>query len=417
MKKAIKILLAITILLIVVAAVLVPIAMKKYKAYKNRIEEEEKIKNAVIEVELIPDLNIAYNTDVNLSYFISSINGKLIDDPQIFTNRLGKKTIEFEYINDDNVKVSYSFDINITDNKAPVIWLNSNTYTIYTNYEGSLLEDITCADDFDDEPACTIEGEYNTKQVGSYDLVYRAEDDYGNVTTKNFTLRVLNPPSGGGGSSSSTPKNLIDLQEIINEYKTDNNKIGIDVSRWNGDIDYDAVKAAGVEFVFIKVGGTTGVDSDEYYVDRKFKENIEGFNRVGIPVGVYIYTYARTKEQAERDARWIIDQIKEYNVELPIVYDWENWNFYNEFHQSFYTLTKNAEAFFKVVEKSGYEGMLYSSKNYLVNAWFPVRQQVWVAQYYDHVTYEGRYEYWQMTSSGRVPGINAAVDVDIMYLK
>ena len=155
------------------------------------------------------------------------------------------------------------------------------------------------------------------------------------------------------------------------------------------------------------------LDLDEVIFDK----GIEGFNRVGIPVGVYIYTYSRTKEQAEREARWIIEHIKDYYVQLPIVYDWENWNFYNEFHQSFYTLTKNAEAFFRVVEKAGYEGMLYGSKNYLANAWFPVKQKVWVAQYYNRVTYEGRYEYWQLTSSGRVPGIGGATDIDIMYIK
>ena len=61
--------------------------------------------------------------------------------------------------------------------------------------------------------------------------------------------------------------------------------------------------------------------------------------------------------------------------------------------------------------------MLYGSKNYLANAWFPVKQKVWVAQYYNRVTYEGRYEYWQLTSSGRVPGIGGATDIDIMYIK
>ena len=101
---------------------------------------------------------------------------------------------------------------------------------------------------------------------------------------------------------------------------------------------------------------------------------------------------------------------------MPIVYDWENWNYYNEFHHSFYTLTQNAKIFFRTVNQAGYEGMLYSSKTYLDNCWFPVDEQIWLAQYYDHVTYEGRYNYWQMTSSGKVPGISGNVDIDILYL-
>ena len=413
MKKLNRALIYITAVLIIIACTIVPIAIKKYKAYK----EEERIKNAIIKVDLIENLDLAFGAEVNLSYFISDINGKLIEDPPIKATRLGKNKITFQYINEEDIKVSYSFEYNVIDVKPPLIWLKSK-YTIYSNYDGSLTEDIMCADDLDDEPTCTIEGEYDTHTPGSYNLVFKAEDDYGNITTQNFTLSVLNPPSGGGGGGSPTPApdNRTPIEEIIAEHKNENTKIGIDISRWQGDIDYEAVKNAGVEFVFIKVGGTTGVDSDEYYVDRKFKDNIEGFNRVGIPVGVYIYTYAKTPEQAERDANWILEQIKGYDVSLPIVYDWENWNFYNEFHHSFYNLTRNAKVFFRTVNKAGYEGMLYSSKTYLENCWFPVEEQIWLAQYYDHVTYEGRYNYWQMTSSGKVPGINGNVDIDIMYL-
>mgnify|MGYP002855100904 CR=1 FL=1 len=412
MKRALRILIIITATLIIIASVIVPYAIKKYKAYK----EAERIKNAIIKVDLIEDLNIPFGTEINLSYFISDINGELIEDKILSTEKLGKNKVSFNYINEEDIKVSYSFEYNVIDVTPPVIWLK-NKYTIYSNYEGNLVEDIMCADNLDDEPTCTIEGEYNTNVVGNYPLVFKAEDDFGNVTTQNFTLTVLNPPSGGG---STTPQpyvdNRIDIAEIIAEHKNENTKIGIDISRWQGDIDYEAVKNAGVEFVFIKVGGTTGVDSDEYYVDRKFKENIEGFNRVGIPVGVYIYTFAKTPEQAVRDANWTVEQIKDYEVTLPIVYDWENWNYYNEFHLSFYSLTKNAKIFFRTVNQAGYEGMLYSSKTYLDNVWFPVEEQIWLAQYYDHVTYEGRYNYWQMTSSGKVPGISGNVDIDIMYL-
>ncbi len=412
MKKAIRISLLITVTLIIIASVIVPYAIRKYKAYK----EEERIRNAIIKVDLIEDLNVAFGSDVKISYFISDINGVIHDDKQVNTNRLGKNKVKFKYINEEDIEVSYSFEYNVVDVKPPIIWLK-NKYTIYSNYDGSLVEDIMCADDLDDEPTCTIEGEYNTNVVGNYNLVFKAEDDYGNITTQNFTLSVLRPPSGGGGGSQTpAPDNRIPLEEIISKYKSDSTKIGIDISRWQGDIDYEAVKNAGVEFVFIKVGGTTGVDSDEYYVDRKFKENIEGFNRVGIPVGVYIYTFARTPDQAVRDAKWMIEQIKDYEVSLPIVYDWENWNYYNEFHHSFYTLTQNAKIFFRTVNQAGYEGMLYSSKTYLENCWFPVDEQIWLAQYYDHVTYEGRYNYWQMTSSGKVPGIDGNVDIDIMYL-
>ena len=75
------------------------------------------------------------------------------------------------------------------------------------------------------------------------------------------------------------------------------------------------VKNSGVEFAILKVGGTFGIDG-EYYLDSKFKQNIEGFNRVGIPVGIYFFSYAKSKESAIKDAEWVYDQIKEYKIDL-----------------------------------------------------------------------------------------------------
>ncbi len=112
-----------------------------------------------------------------------------------------------------------------------------------------------------------------------------ASDSSGNTTNKNFTLKVVNPSKGtSGGSVSSIP-----FRSLYNEYKNDNTTIGIDVSKWQGDIDYNLVKEAGVEFVFIKLGGQNGIGG-EYYLDPKFERNIEGFTNVGIPVGLYFYS-------------------------------------------------------------------------------------------------------------------------------
>ena len=233
----------------------------------------------------------------------------------------------------------------------------------------------------------------------------------------DFTLyvkeRVVN------NSKPSTPQviNRTAFSDIITNYKTDKTKIGLDVSGYQGEIDYDAVKAAGVEFVFIKVGGTLGIDG-EYYVDSKFKRNIEGFNRVGIPVGIYFFSYAPSKKSAIKDAEWVYEQIKDYKVELPVVYDWENWSFYNEFNLSFYNLTANAEAFLDTLNKKGYEGMLYGSKNYIDKIWLKTDYPIWVAHYTSDptVSYE-EYAYWQICDNGQIDGIYGNVDINIMYVK
>lgn len=392
--------------------VLIP-AYKKYKEINEEEEYKEIIKNATIIVKLKDDLTASFYSEVTVSSFITELNGEIVDDFLIDTTKLGEYEVNFEYVNDDNIIIPYSYTINVVDDVAPSIWLGSS-YSIDTTYDGDLLEDITCADNYDDDVECVIKGEYDTGKVGNYDLVFEATDSSGNVTTKNFTLKVSKPKSSSKSNKSSSSSKT-KLEDVIKNYKTDNTKIGIDVSSWQGDIDYEKVKDAGVEFVFIRVGGTRGVNG-EYYLDSKFKDNIEGFTSVGIPVGIYFNSYASSMSSAIADANWTLEQIKDYKVELPVAYDWENWSFYNSFHQSFYSTSMNAKYYLDTLDSSGYDGLLYSSKNYLEKVWYDIDYPVWLAHYTSKTTYEGEYSYWQLCSNGKVSGISGNVDIDIMYI-
>ena len=389
---------------------------KKDQEKLEEIEKEkERIKNAKVIVTLEEELNAPFYTKPKVSDYIKDINGEIVDDYTIDTTQVGEKEIFFEYINEEGIKIPYSYKLNIKDVVSPSIWLGSS-YTIYKGYEGNIVDDIVCADDYDDNPTCLIKGTYDPNVVGDYLLVFEATDFSGNKTSKEFTLHVINPPTTGGTSTDKKPVVRTEFADVIKNYKTDFTKIGIDVSGWQGEIDFEAVRDAGVEFVFIKVGGTKGIDAD-YYVDSKFIRNIEGFNEVGIPVGIYFYSYAASSEAAKKDAEWLLEQIKGYKVDLPIVYDWENWSFFNEFHLSFYSLTKNAKTFLDAISEAGYKGALYSSKNYLEKAWLPLDYETWLAHYTDKTSYEGDYTYWQLCDNGRINGINGNVDIDIMYSK
>ena len=397
--------------IVLVVNVLIPY----YKNYiKNKENEEyiETIKNATIIINLKENLTTEFLSNVKTSDFIEEINGELTSDDIIETNVVGKKEVHFEYINEDNILIPYSFEIEVADKTPPTLWLNDTKTVTVGISEEDLYEKITCADNYDDNPKCEIIGNYNLNKVGSYKLKYSASDNSGNTTEKNFTLNVVNPSSGGG---SSSPRGSNPISDIIKEYKTDNTKIGIDVSAWQGDIDFQAVKDSGVEFVFIRVGSTKGINA-EYFVDSKFKQNIEGFNEVGIPVGIYFYSYANSRESAIKDAEWVIEQIKDYKVDLPIAYDWENWSFYNNFHQSFYSTSMNAKAFLDTLNDAGYDGLLYSSASYLKRVWYDTTYPVWLAHYTDHTDYDGPYKYWQFCSNGKVPGIYGYVDMNILYL-
>lgn len=369
------------------------------------------VKNAVIKVELKDNLEADFADTLRVSSFIENINGKIVDDYYLDTDSLGKKKIYFQYINDDGIKVKYSYEINVVDREAPLIWLGKS-YNVVKGSEDNLLEKIMCGDNYDNDPICVIEGDYDLNKVGSYNLVFKATDSSKNVSEKKFTLNV-NEPSNKGGSNGV--KSVTEFSDVIKNYKTDNTQIGIDVSKWQGDIDFDKLKNAGVEFVIIRVGSSNGING-ENFVDSKFIQNIKNANSVGIPVGVYFYSYANSVDRAVSDAKWIIEQIKDYNVDLPIAFDWENWGSFNKYELSFFGLTNMAKKFMDTVKDAGYDAMLYSSKTYLENIWMSVDYPVWLAHYTKNTNYTGDYSYWQLCSNGRVEGINGDVDIDIRYI-
>ena len=377
-----------------------------YKAY-----QQWRIANAEIIVELNDNLEIDVFSDVKLSSLIKSINGELIKDFSINTKKVGKQAVKFQYINDDDIKINYTFEIDVVDRIAPLIF-SSKSFSVTKGYSGNLAEELFCGDNYDNNPKCELVGYYDYNTVGSYPIAFLGTDSSGNVSRTDFTLNVKAPSTGSGGSGGSS--SYINFSDVVNEHKTFKTSIGLDVSRWQGDINFQKVKDAGVEFVFIRVGSQRGVDG-EYYIDPKFERNIKGFKEVGIPVGIYFYSYANSKANAKKEAKWIIEQLKPYKIDLPVVFDWENWSFYQEFNKSFYNLTQMANTYLNTIKKAGYEAMLYSSKNYLEKIWLETDYKIWLAHYTDQTTYQGDYYIWQLCDNGRVPGINGNVDINIMY--
>lgn len=369
------------------------------------------IKNAVVKVVLKDNLEADFADTLRVSSFIESINGKIVDDYYLNTDSLGKKKIDFEYINDDGIKIKYNYEINVVDREAPLIWLGKS-YNVTRGSEDNLIDKIMCGDNYDNNPECVIEGDYNLDNVGSYNLVFKATDSSGNVSKKKF---ILNVNEASSKKESNGVKSVTEFSDVIKNYKNDNTQIGIDVSKWQGDIDFSKLKSAGVEFVIIRIGSSTGING-ENFIDSKFIQNIKNANSVGIPVGVYFYSYANSVDRAISDAKWIIENIKDYKVELPIAFDWENWGSFNTYELSFFGLTNMAKGFMDTVKDAGYDAMLYSSKTYLENIWMSVDYPVWLAHYTKNTNYAGDYSYWQICSNGRVDGINGDVDIDIRYI-
>ena len=404
MRKGIrKIIIIVVIFIIIIGGYFV---YKKYKEYM----EEQRIKNAIVKVELINPLEIEFKKNIKLSDLIKSINGKLINDFIINTDVIGEQEVSFEYINEEDIKVPYHFKLKIIDITPPVIWLN-DTYSVTVGYSKNLLDAIMCGDDTDNNPAKEIIGEYSVNKVGTYKLQFVAIDKSGNKTIKDFKLKVKPKSNNSNNSNSSS----IPFGSLYNEYKRNDTKIGIDVSKWQGDIDFEKVKETGVEFVYIKIGGQNGIGKN-YYFDPKFERNYEGFSKVGIPIGLYFYSYADSIKEARKQALWIVDNIKDKKIDLPIAFDWENWSSFNNFKMSFATLTNASKMFIRTLEENGYKGMNYGSKNYLEKIWLETDSDIWLAHYTNNTNYKGKYKCWQRTSSAKLSGItDNTVDFNICY--
>lgn len=403
MNKRVKILLIVLLFINIILGII--LGAKEYLNY-------QKIKNAVVNITYVDDLTVEFaKKDVKVSDFIKEINGSIVNDFIINTEKLDLQEIKYEYVNDDGIKLKQSFNIKVVDKTPPLIWLNSS-YSIAVGSKDTIVDSILCGDNLDSNPKCFIEGNYDLNVVGKYPLVFKAVDKYGNETVKEFTLNVYEP-SGSGSSSSKTPT-YKKFEDIVKEYKTDNTKIGLDLSEWQDYPDYDKLKAAGVEFVILRVGGTKGREGD-YFLDKSFTHNIDEANRVGIPVGLYFFSYATSKEKALENAEWVLKQIKGKKIDLPISFDWENWNRFNQYHISFYELSQMANTFIKTVESKGYQGMNYGSKTYLENMWMDSDNTIWLAHYTSKTSYKGNYKFWQLCDNALVDGVNGPVDVNIMY--
>ena len=119
----------------------------------------------------------------------------------------------------------------------------------------------------------------------------------------------------------------------------------------------------------------------------------------------------------DKAAEYIVKQIENYDIDLPVAYDWEDWTNFNTYNVSFYELTEIANAFMNELEKSGYDSMLYSSKNYLENIWLKTKHKTWLAHYTEKTNYTKDYLLWQLCENGEIDGIDGSVDIDVMYLK
>lgn len=219
----------------------------------------------------------------------------------------------------------------------------------------------------------------------------------------------------------------VEAQELVPMEGRSN---GIDVSKWQGKIDWKAVKNSGIEFAFIRIGyrGENGT----IYKDDNADYNIQQAQEAGVLVGVYFFSTAVNEVEAKEEAHWTLKAIEGYSISYPVVYDCEGYKSADSrmYDLNAETRTNNAITFLKTVSDAGYDAMFYGARNDLRSKFYwDVSQiedqyKVWVA-YYPAETYpqaeapeyHNKFHAWQYTNKGSVSGITGNVDMVVCYFK
>lgn len=194
-------------------------------------------------------------------------------------------------------------------------------------------------------------------------------------------------------------------------------KFGIDISRHNGSIDWNAVKSSGVDYVIIRCG-YRGSSSGALITDQNFQSNIKGATAAGLKVGIYVFSQAINEVEAVKEASLAVSLAKGYKLTYPIFIDTESSGGRAD-KIDVATRTAVVNAFCQTVQSAGYQAGIYASKS-----WFETKlsmgsvgnYRIWLAQYAAAPTYSGRYDMWQYSSKGTISGINGKVDLNLSYL-
>ncbi len=235
------------------------------------------------------------------------------------------------------------------------------------------------------------------------------------------------------GDASVDPENMDEKEEgkkiVSTELNIEQGKSnGIDVSKWQGKIDWNKVKKSHVDFAFIRIGyrGENGV----IYKDDNADYNIQHAQKAGVLVGVYFYSTATSQKEAIEEANWTLKCIESYSISYPVVYDCEGYKHASSrtYHLDVQQRTENAAAFLDTISKAGYETMFYTSLSDLDSHWnisnINKKHKIWIAQYSSQIypqkqkpDYNGKCHAWQYTNKGQVNGIEGNVDMVVCYFE
>ena len=347
---------------------------------KEIVTQKDKIEAASRELTL-------FVSSVNKDLRIHVINGnnEVVQGYPFGIEIAGQQKDKTEYVDEDKDGMIYidkvdagSYSLKLTDYGEYEILASNVTVTVKDEIEYRILDDVTFLLKDESQVDATVE------DTGVRDALADADN-----TEKTERLDA------------------------------DNTGFGIDVSKWNKEIDWEKVKAAGVDFAIIRCayrGSSTGSLVEDPY----FKKNIEGATKAGIQVGVYFFTQAVNVTEAMEEASIAVSLVKDYPIAYPIFIDTEGAGANaRAANLDVETRTEVCRTFCETVEAAGYNAGVYASKNWLnknLDTEKLSNYYTWLAEYKGEATYEGNYDFWQYTSSGKVDGIDGRVDLNVGYV-
>lgn len=192
--------------------------------------------------------------------------------------------------------------------------------------------------------------------------------------------------------------------------------VGIDVSHHQQQVDWQQVADAGIRFVMVRLG-YRGISDGTLHADTYVQENLTGARDAGLLVGAYFYSQATTAEEAEQEARFALEILGDFSLDLPLAYDWEIESRTEPVDVS--TATQCAITFCGIVEAAGQEAMIYFN-SYQAAQRLDLLQLTaypwWLAMYDPQGEFPCRFDMWQYTSAGAVPGIRGDVDINVLLM-
>ncbi|MBR2540704.1 MAG: DUF5011 domain-containing protein [Mogibacterium sp.] len=399
-KKLIRILLAILVLVIAIVG---------FAAYSYKTAEDSL---AVTFTEEAPE--VEFGSEHKAMDFVKESEGVVTTKDELLdTETAGQHEVVYTatkslFGNLLNPTKDFTLTYNVIDKVEPLVLWSGDGTVLEKGSEFDINEIIAYGDNADPKPAVDVEGKVDMKKNGDYPLHVTVTDSSGNKTDWDLTVTVADNVPQYTDDSARTK-----FGDFVSKYNKTGKAFGIDVSTWQGDIDFEKVKAAGCDFVIIRAGYSVDGVVEE---DGKFDQNYKNAKAAGLEIGLYLYSYDNTEQEVRTAADWIITKLGGEAIGLPVAFDWEDFGSFQSYEMNFRTLNKLYDAFADELAGGGYDCMLYGSKNYLEKVWDKTdTRPVWLAHYTDETDYEGPYNYWQASCTGRIDGIDGDVDMNVRY--